>query len=302
MNYGDLVSIVVVSYNSENFIIETLNSIKNQEYKKLELIISDDCSTDNTVVISNQWIENNKDRFVDCKIIESTYNTGLSCNLERGGEHANGEWIKYIAADDLLLPNCINDYVHFVVSNSNVLWVCSKAFAFTGEYNEHNFVDRYNNRFKGDYYKKFELSAEGEHQLMLKSNFICSPTVFTNRMFYLSNMSILKKYPYCDDYPMFLLLLSKGHKIYYLDVETVGYRMHESSLSHSSKFLFNEKFVNSWILVQQDMCFPFITKEECKKRMAFYKSTQIISRLGWNHRNVFCRIIFKLLRCLYRYI
>ncbi len=51
-----LVSIVVITYNSAKFILETLESSKAQTYKNIELIISDDCSTDNTVEICQQWI------------------------------------------------------------------------------------------------------------------------------------------------------------------------------------------------------------------------------------------------------
>ena len=55
-NKFPLVSVVIITYNSEKTIIETLESIKNQTYKNIELIISDDFSKDNTVEICKQCI------------------------------------------------------------------------------------------------------------------------------------------------------------------------------------------------------------------------------------------------------
>lgn len=64
-----LVSIVVTTYNSSKYVLETLESVKAQTYKNIELIISDDYSLDNTVEICKKWITENSDRFVNTKII-----------------------------------------------------------------------------------------------------------------------------------------------------------------------------------------------------------------------------------------
>ena len=61
-----LISVVVLTYNSSLYITETLNSIKDQTYDNIELIITDDCSTDSTLIICEDWINLNKSRF--CKI------------------------------------------------------------------------------------------------------------------------------------------------------------------------------------------------------------------------------------------
>lgn len=55
-----LVSVSVITYNSAKTVLETLESIKAQTYQNLELIVSDDCSTDNTVELCRNWIEQNK--------------------------------------------------------------------------------------------------------------------------------------------------------------------------------------------------------------------------------------------------
>ena len=69
-----LVSILVVTYNSSKTIEETLESAKNQTYGPIEVIISDDHSTDDTVEICEKWIEKNENRFTNSKVISASEN------------------------------------------------------------------------------------------------------------------------------------------------------------------------------------------------------------------------------------
>lgn len=64
-----LVSVSVITYNSAKTVIETLDSIKAQTYQNIELIVSDDCSTDNTVEICRDWLTKNEKRFVRMELI-----------------------------------------------------------------------------------------------------------------------------------------------------------------------------------------------------------------------------------------
>ena len=67
---NDLVSVIVVSYNSEKTIIETLDSILMQTYKNIEIVVSDDKSSDRTISIVKEWMQKNGSA-VKTKIVES---------------------------------------------------------------------------------------------------------------------------------------------------------------------------------------------------------------------------------------
>ena len=118
MNNNDsLVSISILTYNSSEFIIETLESIKAQTYQNIELVISDDCSTDNTVTLCKSWVKENGKRFANVNILETDHNTGVSANGNRARMACKGEWRKGIGADDKLTPTCIADYMSYVEKN-----------------------------------------------------------------------------------------------------------------------------------------------------------------------------------------
>ena len=85
INNFPLVSVIAVTYNSSAYILETLESIKNQTYSNLEIIITDDCSTDITISTINNWLESNKKiKNSYCSFIKNRYNSEIICNMEVG--------------------------------------------------------------------------------------------------------------------------------------------------------------------------------------------------------------------------
>ena len=119
-----LVSICVVSYNSAGTILETLDSIKGQTYKNIELIISDDNSKDNTVEIATEWLKNNSNRFTNTQLLTVEKNSGVTGNCNRAVKASKGEIVKIIAADDIFYPDYIESCTEYFLQNPecNVLF------------------------------------------------------------------------------------------------------------------------------------------------------------------------------------
>lgn len=99
------ISIITASYNYENFIKETIQSILNQTYQDWELIVIDDCSTDNSVEV----IKSFKDDRI--KLIVNEKNLGLAATVRRGIENATGEWIAFLESDDIWEKDCLEKRV-----------------------------------------------------------------------------------------------------------------------------------------------------------------------------------------------
>ena len=223
-----LVSVPVITYNSARTIIETLDSIKAQTYPNIELIISDDCSTDNTVALCREWVEKNKERFVRTEILTVEKNTGVSGNSNRSKEACRGVWIKGIAGDDILLPNCVQDCMDYVAEHPDTIYLVGRMEGFGRTQEE---VDEYMNRCFD--YSIFDLSAEEQYQrLVFKGNCVPAPAVFYNKKRVQElNITNDERIPMVEDYPKWMNVTKKGVRLHGLDKTIVRYRLSESSIS-----------------------------------------------------------------------
>ena len=100
--YAPLISVGVIAYNSAEYILDLLESVKAQTYQNIELIVADDKSSDDTVKKCNEWISQNKERFVRTEVIVPEQNTGTAGNYNRALFASNGEWMKFIDGDDIM--------------------------------------------------------------------------------------------------------------------------------------------------------------------------------------------------------
>ncbi|MEG4283381.1 glycosyltransferase [Microcoleus sp. A006_D1] len=120
-NWQPLVSICIPTYNGEAFIEETIKSAIAQTYSNIELIISDDGSTDRTIAIAQTFQSQTS---ADFSIILHR-NYGLSQNWNFCIEQAKGEYIKFLFQDDLLEPECIEKMVAVAQQNPEIGMVFS---------------------------------------------------------------------------------------------------------------------------------------------------------------------------------
>lgn len=216
--YNPLISVGVIAYNSAEYIIDLLESVKAQTYQNIELIVSDDKSSDNTVAICTEWIAQNKKRFVRTEIIVPEHNTGTAGNYNRALFASNGEWMKFIDGDDIMFPNCLEDNVEYVTKHPEAKVVFSDILYFEDANNPSNkhFVSEKEKRF-------FEKDAYEQFMVVLKKNHIPPSSSFMQTQ-------MLKENPYQEEYgvledaPKWIDLTKKGYKFYYFDKVTTGYR------------------------------------------------------------------------------
>jgi glycosyltransferase involved in cell wall biosynthesis len=113
------VSIITPSYNEEDFIRETLESIKNQKYENIEHIVIDGGSTDNTKTILEEYEEK-----YDLRWYSST-DDGLYDAIEKGFQEANGEILTWLNANDLYFPWTVNTAVKYL-SQDGIQWITGR--------------------------------------------------------------------------------------------------------------------------------------------------------------------------------
>lgn len=139
-----LVSIITPSYNSAPFIAETIESIINQSYPYWELLITDDCSSDNTIEIIQEFIK--KDSRI--KLFQLNQNSGAGICRNKSIENAQGRFIAFCDSDDCWMPkklekqlafmiekNCVLSYTSYMTYDENSkiqgIVICNKKITYT---------------------------------------------------------------------------------------------------------------------------------------------------------------------------
>lgn len=223
-----LVSVVIITYNSQDTIIETLESVKAQTYKNIELIVSDDCSTDGvTIPIIKKWMDENSDCFVRTLLVETPINTGVAPNVNRGIREAKGVWIKGVSGDDKLLPNSIADYVDFVKDNPQCN-ICFGKLYFWGE--DEEAVKRSRIYYEQTYYPYLKADYKVQWRRIQETLFVPGPGLFYKKSLWEKVGGLDERFPFADEYPFTYNILESGERIYFLDKEVYGYQIREGSL------------------------------------------------------------------------
>ena len=218
-----LISIVVITYNNAKYVLETLESTKAQTYQNIELIVSDDSSTDDTLEICRKWIDMNKTRFVNAEIIYTKQNTGVSGNCNRGLTASKGEWIKLIAGDDILLPDCLLLFYSGSQVYPEVKCFLSQLYVLQGKIVDQIIKPRV---------RLFPKKASKQLLNVLRYGSLPAPATFFFRKSLIDIGGFDEKYPAVDDYPLYVKLLRSGFHFAIVDKPTVVYRIHEESLTH----------------------------------------------------------------------
>lgn len=109
---NDLVSIIMPSYNTGKYIKQSIESVIAQTYENWELIIVDDCSTDDTEKVISQFYD---DRI---KFFKNEKNSGAAVSRNKALREAQGKWIAFLDSDDLWVPEKLMKQIRFMESNN----------------------------------------------------------------------------------------------------------------------------------------------------------------------------------------
>lgn len=244
MEQQPLVSVVVITYNSSATIIETLESIKNQTYQNIELIVSDDYSKDNTIEITSEWLKKNSSRFEKSLLLRADHNAGTSANCNRGVRATSGLWFKLIAGDDCLLPDALTIYVDYVTRHEDIRYIVAKCKAI-GNLKAADECRWFNsdNFFLG-------LSNTERKILLCYWNFVPAAATFINRNAFFEIGGFDESVSLIEDWPFWLKVIHSNHKIGYIPKYTVQYRFSDNSVSQPGK-IFSERYLRDYELSKQ---------------------------------------------------
>lgn len=121
MTNDKLVSIIIPVYNASRFLEETINSIQEQTYSNWEAIFIDDCSSDNSYNLIKKYQKEDK----RIKLIKNKTNSGAAVSRNNGIDHAEGDYLCFLDADDKWHPEKLEKQINFMQE-------LNCEFSFTG--------------------------------------------------------------------------------------------------------------------------------------------------------------------------
>lgn len=207
------VSVLMANYNCAQYIKEAIDSILSQTYKEWELIIVDDCSTDNSLEIISQYSDER------IRLIISEKNEGLAVSLNKAIKVATGDFLARLDPDDIALCNRFEKQLDYLQKNNDIAICGSNVIQFGEE----------------DYITKF---PEDSGELMAYLPF-CSPLPHSswmiNRAKFNETWYYNDSYRSSQDYEFMYRIMKSGRKIACIQEPLVKYRIRNDSISGKQK-------------------------------------------------------------------
>lgn len=251
----DLVSVIMPSYNTANYIGKSIESVLNQTYQNWELIIVDDCSVDNTDEIVNKFL---KDKRI--KYLKNNKNNGAAISRNRAIKKARGKYIAFLDSDDLWEKNKLKEQIKFMKKNN---------YAFTYSYYEE--IDEDGNKLNTRVLGPRKITKTGMYNYCWPG---CLTVIYEVERIGLIQIKNIKKN---NDYAMWLKIIKKSNCYLYPHF-LAFYRKRSGSISRQNFItlikwhykLFKEadeqNNFNSLIFTIRNLFFGMIKKIKYKRK------------------------------------
>ncbi len=222
MKHDVLISIITPSYNSEQFIAETIASVQAQTYNNWEMIIVDDASSDTT----QQIIEKHAQQDSRIKYHFLTENSGAAVARNKATELAKGAFVAFLDADDLWMPQKLEKQLVFM--NQHSAAVCFSSYDMIDEQGE-------------TLYKRVVALKELSYDKQLVSNYVGNLTGIYNveKLGKLFSPNIRKR----QDWALWLKSIEKAGMAYGIKEPLAYYRVRTGSMSSNKLNLLKHNYI-----------------------------------------------------------
>ncbi len=209
---GELVSIIIPTFNSAKYIEKTIRSVQNQTYQDWEMIIVDDCSTDETYNIVRKIAKAD----MRIHIFEQDKNAGAAMARNRALDTSSGRFIAYLDADDIWLQDKLEKQVSFMVEN-NYGFSCASYEVVDDKGNDLN--------------KKIHMLPKVDYIGFLTNNLLQTVGIMVDTNIVDKKYLIMPDMRRRQDAATWLQILKAGYKCYGLNEVLGQYRRTDNSLS-----------------------------------------------------------------------
>lgn len=218
------ITLLIMVYNNEAFVERTLLSILENDTKCFDIIINDDCSTDNSVSVIERFLNEHKAKTKQWVLNVNKVNVGINNSIKNVLATYKNNWVKYFAGDDEFEPGSLAEYCQLATINNPQSSIILSDM---------NLIDS-DSEFIG---KRKSLSPYFYENNWLKTanlyiNSINAPTVMIGRESLLSALDETKV-KNAEDWPVLRFCISRNLDFKVCRKPLINYRLHQSSLSSS---------------------------------------------------------------------
>lgn len=260
----ELVSIILPVYNGQQYIAESINSIKMQSYTNWELIIVNDCSTDDTLKIIEKYIEQD----ARIKLVNNETNLKLPRSLNVGFSNAKGRYLTWTSDDNLFHEHALKRMVDVLENNQDAVMV----------YTDLSDIDANG--------KEISSNIMGEPHQMIFGNVVGACFLYTREVYekvgdYDPNLFL------AEDYDYWIRIMRCG-RVIHLEENLYAYRKHDGSLSETRRAQIG---LQAYRVMEKNFLYLLSETRNKKEKFQFYDA--FLYKLGENDtfaRNMLYRI------------
>jgi glycosyltransferase involved in cell wall biosynthesis len=281
-NDAALVSICVPAYNADRWIGAAIDSALAQTYANFELVIADNASSDETVKIARSY----DDRRV--RIATSNVTIGAVANHNRAIWLSRGVFVKFLHADDLLLPMCVEEMVSLAVEDETIGLVFAPREVLLEPGTDAEWAEKFGRPHEG--FEHLERINEGRdlfRQLLdgrFEENWIGEPSAILLRRAALDDVGLFNPRLFQIADLELWARIAIGHRIGFIDRVLSVYRHHEASGTAQNARLERDWFDPLWLL-EGLLELPSLTADE-RERLLRLRRTAIRRALRSQARRV----------------
>lgn len=218
---GESVTIILPTYNGQRYIRQMLDSVSMQDHRPIELVVTDDASTDATVAVVKEWSSAKSADDMTVRLIRNPKNRGISANISGAVRHVHGRYLFLADQDDVWRPTKISEQVRYLQENGDCI-MCINDRSLMDK--DGKVVCRSLFRYKGTDTRKRDRDAVFERPPRYPANCMCLRTEQMDKIFPIPP-GIL-----CHDIYIAVMAAHYG-KIGYLKKPLTSYRIHGENLS-----------------------------------------------------------------------
>lgn len=226
------VSVIIPTYNAQDFIIESVESVLSQDYPNLEVIIADDCSTDNTQQILKDYFKDNP----NVKLFLNEANLGVTKNCNLCLQACTGKYVALHAGDDVMLPGKISTQVEYLEKNEKCVISYHNVEAFDSKTNKRLYLHNSFLRFK---------ARNGDAHTLIKHGCFCAGCSLMIRREYMPKTGYDERFKVGSDWFFWVKTLINGGEIHYINKILARYRRHEASITASNSTMILQSYLDT---------------------------------------------------------